>query len=81
MARAAPCGVKRRQFARQIGSFQAVKHRCAEMVVRSYSARTELYVAALLLTQDGDGTHLSGDGESYCADKIIENLKLMGFGS
>jgi hypothetical protein len=28
-----------------------------------------------------DGTHLNGDGETYCADKIIENLKLMGFGS
>jgi hypothetical protein len=34
-----------------------------------------------LLWEDGDGTHLNGDGESYYADKIIENLKLMGFGS
>lgn len=34
-----------------------------------------------LLWQDGDGTHLNYHGESYCADKIIENLKLMGFGS
>jgi GDSL-like Lipase/Acylhydrolase family len=28
-----------------------------------------------------DGTHLNGNGETYCANKIIENLKLMGFGS
>ncbi|HEX3732496.1 MAG TPA: SGNH/GDSL hydrolase family protein [Mycobacteriales bacterium] len=34
-----------------------------------------------LLRQDGDGTHLNGAGETYCADKIIESLKLMGFGS
>jgi len=34
-----------------------------------------------LLWQDGDGTHLNYHGESYCADKIIENLKLLGFGS
>ncbi len=34
-----------------------------------------------LLRQDKDGTHLSGDGETYYANKIIENLKLMGFGS
>ena len=31
-----------------------------------------------LLSQDG--IHFNGDGETYCADKIIENLKRMGFG-
>jgi hypothetical protein len=34
-----------------------------------------------LLRQDGDGTHLNYDGETYCAEKIIENLKQMGFES
>ena len=28
-----------------------------------------------------DGIHLNGDGETYYADKIIENLKQMGFAS
>ena len=28
-----------------------------------------------------DGIHLNGDGETYYGDKIIENLKQMGFGS
>lgn len=28
-----------------------------------------------------DGTHFNANGETYHADKIVENLKLMGFGS
>ena len=28
-----------------------------------------------------DGVHLNGDGQTYYADKIIDNLKRMGFGS
>jgi alkylation response protein AidB-like acyl-CoA dehydrogenase len=55
----------RHQFGKAIGSFQAVKHRCAEMVVRAYSARTELYVASLLLTLDGDQAGLLEGTAAY----------------
>jgi hypothetical protein len=34
-----------------------------------------------LLWQDGDGTHLTPNGETYYADKIVKSLKQMGFGS
>jgi alkylation response protein AidB-like acyl-CoA dehydrogenase len=42
----------RRQFGRPIGSFQAVKHRCAEMLVRLEAAWSALYLATSGL---GDG--------------------------
>ncbi|MFJ1586193.1 acyl-CoA dehydrogenase family protein [Streptomyces sp. NPDC088197] len=38
---------EREQFGRPIGSFQAVKHLCAEMLVRAELARTALYAAAV----------------------------------
>jgi alkylation response protein AidB-like acyl-CoA dehydrogenase len=38
---------EREQFGRPIGSFQAVKHLCAEMLVRAELARVAVYAAAL----------------------------------
>ncbi|MFE6172849.1 acyl-CoA dehydrogenase family protein [Streptomyces sp. NPDC056464] len=37
----------REQFGRPIGAFQAVKHLCAEMLVRTETARVALYAAAV----------------------------------
>ena len=37
----------RRQFGRAIGTFQAVKHLCADMLVRAEMARTAVYAAAV----------------------------------
>ncbi|HXC77529.1 MAG TPA: acyl-CoA dehydrogenase family protein [Candidatus Acidoferrum sp.] len=38
----------RHQFGRPIGSFQAVKHRCADMAVRCEAATAQLFYAALV---------------------------------
>ncbi|WP_414900244.1 acyl-CoA dehydrogenase family protein [Sphingomonas flavalba] len=44
----------RHTFGRPIGAYQAVRHPCAEMALRSEAARCQLFVAALVLR---DGRH------------------------
>ncbi|MGB3847521.1 MAG: acyl-CoA dehydrogenase [Sphingopyxis sp.] len=47
----------REQFERPIGSFQAIKHMCADMAVRAAVARSQLYYAACALdAEDADTT-------------------------
>jgi alkylation response protein AidB-like acyl-CoA dehydrogenase len=45
----------REQFGRPIGSFQAVKHLCADMLVRTELARASLHSAAVMLDDPGVG--------------------------
>jgi alkylation response protein AidB-like acyl-CoA dehydrogenase len=45
----------REQFGKVIGSFQAVKHLCADMFVRTELARAALHAAAVMLDQPGVG--------------------------
>lgn len=42
----------REQFERPIGSFQAIKHMCADMAVRAAVARSQLYYAACALDEN-----------------------------
>jgi alkylation response protein AidB-like acyl-CoA dehydrogenase len=50
-------GVDRQQFGQPIGGFQAVKHRCADMAVRSEAALTQVHYASLSLANGtGDST-------------------------
>lgn len=44
---------ERIQFGRPIGSFQAIKHKCADMMVRVESARSGVYYAACVAAEDG----------------------------
>ncbi|HEV2685156.1 MAG TPA: acyl-CoA dehydrogenase family protein [Actinomycetota bacterium] len=46
---------ERRQFGRAIGSFQAVKHICADMLTRAEVARAAVYAAGVHLDGNGDG--------------------------
>jgi alkylation response protein AidB-like acyl-CoA dehydrogenase len=50
----------RRQFGRTIGAFQAVKHLCADMLVRVEMARTAVYAAAV-----------TGDAVETAAAKLL----------
>jgi len=47
-------GMDREQFGQPVGGFQAVKHRCADMAVKSESALTQVHYAAIAFH---DGQH------------------------
>ncbi|TJY58870.1 acyl-CoA dehydrogenase [Sinimarinibacterium sp. CAU 1509] len=50
----------RKQFGRVIAGFQAVKHRCAEMMVKIEALRSAVYgAAALAVSEDGDSAALA----------------------
>jgi alkylation response protein AidB-like acyl-CoA dehydrogenase len=55
----------RQQFGKPIGSFQAVKHRCADMAVRAEAAGSLLWLAALSLerTEGGMSPGAAGGGD------------------
>lgn len=52
--RAVAYAKERVQFARPIGSFQAIKHRCADMMVEVESAKAAAYYAGWAATEDND---------------------------
>ena len=61
---------QRRQFGRPIGGFQAVKHICADMVVRTEVARCAVQAAAVTVDQPdvGDG-QVAAAGAKLLADE------------
>jgi alkylation response protein AidB-like acyl-CoA dehydrogenase len=58
---------ERRQFGRPIGAFQAVKHLCADMLVRAEMARTAVYAAAV-----------TGDYAEIAAAKLLADEAAVG---
>lgn len=46
--------LERKQFGRVIGSFQAIKHRCADMMIAIEAARSAVYLAAAMAHKGGD---------------------------
>lgn len=47
---------ERSQFGRVIGSFQAIKHKCADMMLSVETARSALYYAACIASEEGRDT-------------------------
>ena len=57
------------QFGRPIGSFQAVKHRCADMLVDVEGMRSTVYWAAWCIgAQDGDASVAATTAKIWCGD-------------
>jgi alkylation response protein AidB-like acyl-CoA dehydrogenase len=63
----------RQQFGRVIGSFQAVQHQCADMLLLTESARSAAYYAAWALTENDPMAQLSVSmAKAYCSDAFRE---------
>ena len=60
---------ERVQFGRPIGSFQAIKHKCADMLLRVESARSASYFAGWAAAAgDGELPVLASLAKAYCSD-------------
>ena len=63
----------REQFGRPIGSFQAIQHKCADMLVAVESARSATYAAAWALDAASPEAHLAACmAKAYCSDAYRE---------
>lgn len=67
----------RQQFGRPIGSFQAVKHLCADMLVRAETARAAVHAAAVTADQPdvGDADRAAAGGALLGAEAALQNAK------
>jgi len=73
----------RLQFGRPIGSYQAIKHKCANMLVEVEFARSAAYNAAFVDESDIDATALAAAmAKSYCSEAYVhaanENIQIHG---
>jgi alkylation response protein AidB-like acyl-CoA dehydrogenase len=59
----------REQFGRPIGSFQAIQHKCANMLVQVESSKSATYYAAWAVANDVAEAHLAACmAKAYCSD-------------
>lgn len=64
---------QRLQFGRPVGSFQAVKHRLADMMVEVEAARSAAWYAACVAEQGGDElAEAAAIAKSYCCDAFFD---------
>ncbi|HEX8494967.1 MAG TPA: acyl-CoA dehydrogenase family protein [Pyrinomonadaceae bacterium] len=63
----------RQQFGRAIGSFQAVQHQCADMLLMTESARSAAYYAAWALSENTSAASVAVSvAKAYCSDAYRE---------
>lgn len=67
----------REQFGRPIGSFQAVKHLCADMLVRAETARAAVHAAAVTVDQPevGDAARAAAGAALLATEAAVSNAK------
>lgn len=73
----------RTQFGRAIGSFQAIKHKCADMLVRVESARSAASYANLAIDAGSpDAMEAAAAAKVYCSEALLhcagENIQVHG---
>jgi alkylation response protein AidB-like acyl-CoA dehydrogenase len=71
------------QFGRPIGSFQAIKHKCADMLLEVESAKSAAYYAAWAAAEDSDELSVVASlAKSYCSEAYFhsaaENIQIHG---
>ena len=73
----------RYQFGRPIGSFQAIKHKCADMLLEVESARSAAYYAAWAVADGASDLALAASlAKAYCSEAYVgaaaENIQIHG---
>ena len=59
----------RKQFGRPIGSYQAVSHKCAQMLLETEGARSAAYYAAWAADNEPETAALAASmAKAYCSD-------------
>jgi len=71
------------QFNRPIGSFQAIKHKCADLLLETEAARSAAHAAAAAAAEDSDRLPVAAAlAGSYCAQAFThaakENIQIHG---
>ncbi len=71
------------QFGRPIGSFQVIKHQCADMLVEVEFARSAVYNAAFVGEEDPESASIAARmAKSYCSDAYLHaadrNIQIHG---
>ncbi len=71
--RSADYARERVQFDKPIGSFQAIKHKCADMYTQVEAARAAAYYAICVLSETGeDGPRAASMAKAFCVDTAVE---------